>query len=318
MIIRYLCCISVLLLSTVKTNAQSSVYHPFPGLSDNPVWRVDFSVYFNMIPSCYGLYASYQYEYDNDTIIGPHTYHRLKRSGFYGPNNGCPSSYYIPNVPYVGALRDDSLTRKVYYIPKDSLQERVLFDFSLQVGDTIPTYQDQLVNYPTGAYITSIDSVLIGSSYHKRFNLQSFNVNAIVYHIIEGVGSRNGLIERLAHDFSGGLLTCYRNGSNIFYQPVQSSNSCFLSFAGTADEPATKTVWSVYPNPAIISLEINSSGPTPDKLLLYNASGQLLQTISHPATWPYRLPLETYPEGLYFIRVISTEQESVLRFIHQR
>lgn len=300
----------------MKTDAQSSVYHPFPDLSDNPVWRVDFSNYFNMTPWCYGLNASYQYQYDNDTLIGQNTYHRLKRSGFYVGNGGC-MQYYTPNMPYVGALRDDSIARKVYYIPKDSLQELVLFDFSLQVGDTIPTYQDQLVNYPTRAYITSIDSVLVGSSYHKRFNLQSFNVNAIVEYVIEGVGSRNGLVERLARDFSCPSLICYRNNSNLLFQPYQTS-SCILSFVGIGDEPSQQSDWTVYPNPASTFLDISGPGTAPEKIVLYNSSGQLLQTIPRPTTWPYRLPLETYPEGLYFIRVIYPDQESVLRFVHQQ
>src|ERR1044071_9077419 len=57
----------------------------------------------------------------NDTIIGAQLYHKVNHDA-YG---------------FIGGIREDLALKKVYYYPKDSLQEYLLYDFSIQVGDTL-------------------------------------------------------------------------------------------------------------------------------------------------------------------------------------
>lgn len=57
----------------------------------------------------------------SDTIIASNTYKKVIE---------CPEQVYH------GAYRSEN--RKVYFVPKDSTNQYLLYDFSVEVGDTIP------------------------------------------------------------------------------------------------------------------------------------------------------------------------------------
>lgn len=85
--------------------------------------------------------------------------------------NVCGNPYFIS---YGGGLiRNDTSTKKVYTIGPDSL----LYDFSLNVGDSV-----KLKYCSSGKVITTIDSVLVGTGYRKRFIFYNGN------QMIEGIG----------------------------------------------------------------------------------------------------------------------------------
>ena len=42
-----------------------------------------------------------------------------------------------PGLGYIGALRDDTVAPKVLIVPRDSISEVLLYDFSVEVGDTV-------------------------------------------------------------------------------------------------------------------------------------------------------------------------------------
>ncbi len=124
----------ILILSIlISYSIQAQQYYPFP--ENNAFWLVSWGT-----PS---ESSDYHYELTGDTLIGLFNYHKLESAGntyySFDPNN--PQFY---NNGYVGAYRNDTLTKKVYYFPKDSINESLLYDFNMVTGDTIQGFMAQL------------------------------------------------------------------------------------------------------------------------------------------------------------------------------
>ncbi|MDX2191645.1 MAG: hypothetical protein SFY32_17465 [Bacteroidota bacterium] len=107
-----------------------------------------------------------------------------------------------------GLLRNDSINRKAYYVPNSLLganfttsSEILLYDFKLNVGDTLPhtyiyRYNHGMSNtLPNQLTVSGIDSLLIDGKYHKRYTF--INVNSISGYIMEGIGNGAGLLQPL-------------------------------------------------------------------------------------------------------------------------
>ena len=109
-------------------------YHPFPML--NATWHISWGT-----STCdsNGLSATgYHYYTDTDTLISSELYTKLKRLGVCP--TCCPTLGPSAYDGYMGGLRQDTLNKKVYIVPSDESTEYLLFDFSMNVGDTLIGY----------------------------------------------------------------------------------------------------------------------------------------------------------------------------------
>lgn len=113
-----------------------------------------------------------------------------------------------------GLLRVEN--EKVFFIPKDSIEEILLYDFSLEVGDTFHLADNWFLFSPDFLVVSSIDSVLITiGNYRKRIN---FNIGN---YWIEGIGAYSGSIThpRYYESLSGEKnLICLKQNSEIIYE----------------------------------------------------------------------------------------------------
>lgn len=190
-------------LSTWVGFAQT-LYHPFP--DSNAVWNVtwtDNGCFLSGIPD-----GNYSYFLNNDTLINTINYNKLYRSGL------CGFCCYPPVLPvngYIGAIRDDSLQKKVYFVFSGNSFEQVLYDFSLSVNDTINGWLASICN---DAVVSSIDSVLLNGQYYKRFNFTGTYCNGAM---IEGIGSTLGLVEPFKTFEGGGTLNCFKLNQTVIY-----------------------------------------------------------------------------------------------------
>ena len=97
--------------SSLGISFGQSGYMRFP----NPAyWRVDANDMDVGPPACSGTYY-YQYETSNDTVINSETYVKIIRSPFI--EVGSTPCYFASITPgYAGAIRDDTLANKVFFI----------------------------------------------------------------------------------------------------------------------------------------------------------------------------------------------------------
>lgn len=246
-----------------------------------------------------------QYAYKGDTMVNNLTYHRL---------------YYTYQVfgevtqgGYKGLIRQDTAQKKVYYFPSNEPGEYLLYDFNLQIGDTLP------VTYNHGALdemvVENIDTLLMNGAYRKSYRLLPPNYNGDTTLLIEGIGATSGLINALGT--SNGwerysLLTCFQADGETIYSPYDIGLCTIL---GIVDQNNTIQV-SLQPNPVRqgSELTLTSDIPTAINAKIFNVFGNLIwesEKDSNEIKWDTRL----FNRGIYFVKVFHKEQFIALRKI---
>lgn len=228
--------------------AQTNVYHPF---SDSAYWRVD--AWATAIHGNCQQLNYYHYNFGGDTLINDVTYKKIIRQYsqmiLHGVDTPCLIWSFPIDTGYMGALREDSLVNKVFYIfPLDTIQT-TLFDYNVIAGDTI--LGDRI--------ITSVDSVLIGTGYRKRWNY--LGNNQAPQYFIQGIGSKRGLYEGLMSegDLWGTNLICvFQNANILFSTGYESKIGCQIVTSIHPVSPSSSSI-TVYPNPVNTHLTIQSS-----------------------------------------------------------
>jgi hypothetical protein len=225
---------------TLSSVAQKSVYYPFP--DSNAQWNIHYTLL-----GWPGFEEVYSILISGDTLINSLLYHKLKVPYVRVVGNSKTTEIL---AGYIGAIRQDTFNKKVFFIPPANLTEQLLYDFTLKVGDTVKGYLENIDGIKD--VVDSIDSVLVGNKYHKRWKINSY------YNIclIEGIGSTYGLIEYspgLSVDAPDISITCFQqNGITIYPDTV---NNCELISAITPIDRESEQI-RIYPNPSNGSLTI--------------------------------------------------------------
>src|ERR1051326_2111949 len=165
---------------------QTNVYHPFP--DSNATWFSWKS--FCPCPPYVGIQLEIWDWLTGDTIIGSTTYKKIQEYTFC-QNDGSTT------LGYAGAYRQDTAQKKILLRLPSAISDTILYDFNLLVGNAIP--QNWYISASPQSIISSIDSILIGTNYRKRFNfIMSGHMPDTVQSLIEGIGSTTGLLLPLA------------------------------------------------------------------------------------------------------------------------
>jgi hypothetical protein len=187
---------------------QASVYHLFP--DSGVVWNLYSTGQCSVAVSDNQWYSIV---ISGDTVIGAANYHKLSIPWIIDTNNCWQSNGGYPGY-YLGAIRLDTSARTVYFIDRNTSYEWLLYDFSMHTGDTIRGYL-MSVGCSDDSTVLAEDSVLIGSSYRKRWKTH------VIYgpeYIIEGIGYLGGLLNPICSWFEGGtILTCFSQDNNVLY-----------------------------------------------------------------------------------------------------
>jgi hypothetical protein len=198
---------TALLALPKPSNAQFNVYHPFP--DSNAVWGME-SICID--PGC-ADWAYIQNYTAGDTVINGQTYIRIDEHYLSMTNNFCCPP---PGDAGPGYLREDTVSRQVYWLNMQTGEENLLFDFSLDVGDTLEGYLYECTLVIRT--VVSVDSVLIGQNYRRRINFDTTQ-DCTHFSIIEGIGSTCGLTGCFIAPFaqSGTTLSCFTLGGELLY-----------------------------------------------------------------------------------------------------
>ena len=160
--------IALSLIVIGKTSGQT--YQGFP--TGDGYWKVEYGYV-----SCLDIHqvsmvcSQYQYIFSGDTMINYQIYHEINLSG--RDRNHIDETWTYWDSGYHGCYRNDLTNKVVFYIPKDSLNEVLLYDFNLNLNDTLPeTYVYNQAIYTT-ITVDLIDSILVNNTYLKRYYLDS-------------------------------------------------------------------------------------------------------------------------------------------------
>ena len=202
-----------LITASSVLKAQEKEHEYIPLLDTNKVWieamRMEFG-YFSIWDTWIGDTISH-----NDTL-----YYEL-----YSENFGTFPRY----------LREDTIEQKVYFRRTFDYEEKLYYDFSLQVGDSISFYPD----YYFQLDIKQKEEILGINRY--VYYLRPMWDTGLPYTIwVEGVGSLAGIIRPSANPGLNGMgqteLTCCY-GDNILVYQSDLANEYDCKFENAAPEP---------------------------------------------------------------------------------
>jgi len=232
---------------------------PIP-VDTTSVWRI--SRQFND-ESCVYNHNSIYYINGTVTISGKEYYKVYEEGNYYessvDPQYPCTGSYNYTGI-FRGGIRTEN--GKTYGYTWGSPE--LLMDFTLNVGDTLFSSICQ-----DGKVIESIDSVLVGDEYRKRFNFaNSWYCNWM----IEGVGHERGLFESMDDPFENwSELICY--GENNV--PLFGDGNCDIT-VGEQENKFIEDNVNIYPNPVSDKLHIDLLNNTANSYILTNVYGRLI------------------------------------------
>ena len=213
---------------------------------------------------------------------------------------------------YMGCYRQDTAIRKIFIISPGNSVEQILYDFSLQVGDTVVSYLLSWACIPDETTIVGIDSVFINGNYRKRWEWQ--DQDGYSAHVIEGIGSEYGLLEPTCEIVDGPLTTvmCYKeNGTVIYTGTILPDTNCNIVDA-VKNIPEKKFAVTFSPNPfhTTATLEINPDSYRDEELKnkncqlkIYNTLGALVLQSSFSNLQSVIISRENMTNGLYFFEL---------------
>jgi uncharacterized membrane protein YhdT len=276
---KYLLIIGLVFSFAAKSTAQTYTYIPMP--DSNTVWAT----------MCYqGYMGEYKWcTYDSltniDTTIGSYNYNVL-----------------FDELNYTGAYRNDTLAKKVWYIPKDSITEFLIYDFSLNVGDTfvVPLnlwYEAPCAVSPITYIVTSVDTIdymylgkdrrVINLSYQDNFDATG--------KFVEGIGNEDGFLHYISW--------CFEFGCSLKYLVVHDSvlyggpNDCInIVFPNSINELQANNPITIFPNPTTGSFTVQGNGQ--GIVTVLDIAGRTVAT----GKLNEEINLQGEAKGLYFIR----------------
>jgi hypothetical protein len=220
-------------LLLITTMGQSQTYTPFD--FKNGEWVCGYDTKGGQ----FGNYGTYYIREDvklyckGDTLINDKLYYKL----YYIGVTRFPEWARRQLSGFYGLIREDTVRRQVWF------RNQLLYDFNLQVGDSI------LFGCTGLRPILSVDSVLYCDKYHRRFNFK--DQDDYDCWLIEGIGSIGGLIPMVCLTNISGL-SCYAEKGNPVCDTCQTPASVNEFVLDKVD---------IFPNPTDDQIRITSPAP---------------------------------------------------------
>lgn len=292
------------LFAGITTDSYSQYQQSYKG---NPQWYTY---------SWFEISYNTNYQFSGDTIINDTIYKKLIN---FPTNNIGP--YFQMDL-----VREDTINRTIYQ--RLNSTDFLIYDFSLNVGDTFHYVNPQWTNATCNLVLDSITDTIYNSfGQYLEINLIPQKVfylhdatnpldNNIVW--VESIGSLAGPLFSF-HDWQGGnegeTLLCHYNENEIrdyHYIYNFEQNPC-EGFVGI-NEPVEVEQVTVFPNP-ISKGNINIEGQNIKTIKILGSLGNVISCTAVKSGNHFEISFENRPTGVYFIQVTFSNNESTIKKI---
>jgi hypothetical protein len=243
----------------------------------------------------------------DDTVINSKTWKKVMMRYVEVTGSEYVDIAQEPDRFYAG-LREDN--KRVYVsfpdyntpINCDTNKDRLLYDFNLGVGDTVPNLS---IRGNGGMHvIKAIDGVLIGTKYHRTYHLTGGFEPAPS--IIEGVGTSAGLFHYRNIMWSTPFFGCFSH-QQVLYKGNTNKVCGYIYEYGTPTSVLGiehKDDIKIYPNPVYDKLNIEAANAI--SVRIYNNTGSLV-TQQNIERGKLTLDVSAFPAGIYFMDLKGKE-----------
>ena len=237
--------------------------------------------------------ASYIFINGETTVSGviyKRIYSNLYHINPYGPFGTDVPNTNNPDV-FECLMREDTNTRKVYFLDASTNKEKLLYDFYAQNGDII----DSEWKWGSNNWPVTINSILYGSVFGRN-NVRTFQTDS--GYIYEGIGSQSGLFTRPgSQPFEIGAywLDCFEDTSG---------KSCISQFVlGTAENSIEKNL-ILYYSKDNNDFKILGNLSLDYKVSFYETTGRLLEEVNTKGKQSFSLK-NTVKNKVFFYTITS-------------
>jgi len=254
------------------------------GYSDSPPWRSFFN--------------------RDSSIINDKIYYHMHSFGFIdldGELPTCPPFVVdtLPSSNPTAYIREDAINQKVYKYKPWNDEERLLFDFSLNQGDTFhspETYGDIIID--------TVYQLVTGDGISRKM----IEFENYYGYMLEGIGGPAGpTFDPIYYFEQGQWLSCVEslNGINIIGEQCEDFLTGIDTHINTVNEIA------IYPNPFsdFIRIEYNQGI---HNIKLLSATGALLKIINLKEKTT-SIDTKNLRSGMYFIEIITNSNQILKR-----
>ncbi len=256
-------------------------YHPI--VEDGKQWNVLFSYPWNP-PEPQHKYTNI-YKIDGDTLVDGVSYKVM-----YTTRNEDLTGWSV-----CGVIRETE-DRQVLYRRDGSSYDEILYDFSMEVGDTIIMNGSGF--YPDWMFVVETNEILINGEPRKQIVLEYSWGDQEVW--IEGIGSLDGIIDSGSLFLTGGstnLLCYYEDGDLIWQNTTPGYDECYMVYPTppTPPEPSQGFVegWLEIPTGATENLYgvacLNGL-----EVVACGENGKILKTTNGGDSWTVKFEKEGY------------------------
>jgi hypothetical protein len=247
----------------------------------------------------------YYVDGDTDVVATGQLYKKIRKRGISEyvsldttVSGFCTGSLEIAHL--AALLRQDG--RKIFMYDVVEEQEVLLYDFTLEVGDTLPLTPIQQLASVTVMYI---DSFEVDESYLRRFYVSSPAPNLIV----EGIGSSVGFLEKMIPDdectYSHG---CYSVNGETKWQ-LTGEVECVYT-VGVAE--ADKLAFRVFPNPLSDRITIVGLPYGNYTASIFDQSGRKIHSCS---LTDHSIDLDHLASGVYVLSITDGVSVNAVRIV---
>ncbi|MBP8994198.1 MAG: T9SS type A sorting domain-containing protein [Bacteroidales bacterium] len=296
-----------LILFPLVAFPQDYEYIPFPvsGVIWSEVYQPPLDMYGNFPPPIYERFTLS----GEDTIINEISY---KKQYIFSD-----SVFNKSNATCIGGIREDE-NKRVYFkgisihFLKPSFaiiinnggnegDELLLYDFNISIGDTIKI--DNLSMFDEVIVVSSIDTVLIGDKYRKKFSFSP--INWVKW--IEGIGNVKGLLFTSGGLPTNGLnndLICFKQNGEIVYFN-NNFTECFPVLSSIETKKNDFSNINVFPNPSNGSIRFSFGGHQVKLIQIVDCNGHMCGHFDVQLQSEFLLTTEKYQPGMYFYKATS-------------
>jgi len=287
----------LILFLALTSISQSKSQTAFPAFSDNPSWNV---------LECFWMTCSTQtYQYVYDTVFCNQTYSKIEM-----------------DIGLDGYFRSDNLKTKFRTSNNCNDKEYLLYDYSMNIGDTAYVGTNLILGYPNDTMpvvLIQIDTVNYFGVERQRFkvNYDRCNTGILWSEMFwtRGIGSNLHPFYSIPClcDFCEGFYStlCYDSSTTQLYQnPLY--NTCDTTVFVGLNENVQNMDMSIYPNPFQTEVQIRFDDSNPVNVKIFNTSGQLIQFVT--------IEKETFigaelKPGIYFMEIQSAAIFKTIKLI---
>lgn len=265
----------------------------------NAIWKINYRWW---PPSPFGYNGYAENSISGDTTINNLLYKKIVKISY---DVFC-TNIAITDPQYMGALREDITNNKVMFIPSGHQTDTLLYDYNLQVGDTLPPGFN-VTMLGNELFVWSIDTIETNGIKRMRWNLEAEYYGQFAS-IIEGIGSTNGLLEEIYIFETDAFLRCYYQNDSLVFLNDLFVNECIMPTdtclnVGINDKDKTLKYSIKYsPNPVnkILKVDFLDNYSNDSFLYFFNSLGEKIKSVRLKNS-RQEINVENLSSGIYYL-----------------